>query len=177
MLRLSKVISSLLMIAVISGCRVESHSDELVLDVYYTPAREEHWGWAAATAMLLSYHNISYSQTEIAYHQYDYFERNNPSLDDISWLLWGLADLDSYVTGTLTLSAIRSHIDRGTPILLQYGDYYSDHILVLYGYDQRGHVYIHEQGYGTRVLHYNDLYYHYFHNTGHYWESTLVLYN
>jgi Peptidase_C39 like family len=177
MLSLSKVLSGLLMIVVISGCRVESHDDGFVLDVYYSPAHKEHAEWAAATSMLFNYHNVYYTQDELIYYQYHYANYDTPSLADISWFLFDLAGLDSYITGSLTFSEIRYNIDHGKPILLQYGGYYSGHILVLHGYDQQGYVYIHEQGYGVRVLHYDDLYYRYFHNAGYFWESSLVLNN
>ncbi len=163
------------MLIMMSGCRVETHSENFVLDIHFIPAYEEQWGWAAATAMVFRHQGIYYHQADLVDYQYHYFGYRKPSINDISWLLWDLGGLDSYVTSTLTFGEIRSQLNQGKPILLQYGAYYSGHVLVLHGYDHQGHVYIHEPGYGTRVMHYDDLYYRYFQGSGRYWESSLIL--
>ncbi|MFT7186441.1 MAG: hypothetical protein ACI84K_001841 [Pseudohongiellaceae bacterium] len=177
MYRINKISLLILIFILVSGCRVETQTEDVVLHLSFATSQDEHRGWAAATAMVFNYRERYYSQAHLVEFSDNYFGYESPSIDDISWLFWELGGLDSYVTGPLMFGEIRSQLNEGNPILLQYGGYYGGHYLVLHGYDNQGNVYIHEPGYGTRVMHYDDLYYRFFHNEGHYWESSLILLN
>lgn len=160
----------------ISGCHITSQQGSYILEIETTPYRESDSSWARATEIILRHHQLYYSQQDLLDYQYVYLDtESTPTIDDISWLLWDLGGLDSYVSGTLSLIKIRSQLRQGSPVMLQYGPYYSGHYLVIYGYDDHDRVYIHEPGYGTRVIHYTDLYYQRFHGKGHYWESSLLI--
>lgn len=175
MYRKNRITLLMLICIFVTGCRVETESRDFVLKVDFAPTYHDHPSWAAAAAMVFDYHDRYYTQTDLIDFSRYYFGYTHPSIDDIGWLFWDLIGLDSDVTGSLTFRDIRSQLNRGNPVLLQYGDYYRGHFLVLHGYDSNGHVYIHEPGYGTRIIHYDDLYYRTFHGEGHYWESSLIL--
>ena len=177
MYRINKIVLLVLIFILVSGCRVETHSEDFILNLSFTPSYDEYSDWAAATAMVFNYHDRNYSQAYLVEFSDNYFGYGSPSIDDIGWLFWALGGLDSYVTGTLSFGEIRSQINEGNPVLLQYGGYYSGHFLVLHGYDSEGNVFIHEPGYGTRLIRYDDLYYCFIHGAGHYWESSLLLLN
>lgn len=165
----------ILLVIFVSGCRVETRDDDLVLQLYFSPSHHESWSWAASTEMLFDYHGIYYSQSELIDFSLDYFSYTSPSIYDISWLFWIVGGLDSYVTGTLSFAEIRTQLNLGNPILLQYGSYYNERHLVVHGYDRNGYVYIHEPVYGTRVIHYDDLFNRYLSGRDYYWESSLIL--
>lgn len=165
----------MLIVILVSGCRVETKNDDVVLHLFFSPSHHESWNWAAATEMLFDYHEIYYSQADLVGLSDYYFDYTTPSINDISWMLWVLADMDSYVTGTLSFSEIKAQLNQGNPILLQYGSYYDGRYLVVHGYDHNGRVYIHEPGYGTRVVNYDDLYSRYFAGSHYYWESSLII--
>jgi len=175
--RFNRSVFLVIVLILLSGCHVETHPDDFILKIDFTTSHHEYRGWAAATEMLLSYHDIYYSQEDLFDYRFHYSDYGTPSIYDVSWLLWDLAGLDSYVTGNLSFGEIKYQLHRGNPVLLQYGGYFSGNFLVLHGYDHLGHVYIHEPGYGTRIVHYDDLYYWFFHNVGQYWESSLILEN
>lgn len=165
-----------LMVILLSGCHEQSHhTDDFSLEIYFTPSDHDDWGWSASTSMLFDYRGLSISQADLVDFHYYYSGYHTPSIDDIQWLLWDLGGLDSDITGTLTFSDIRFSLDEGSPLLLHYGDYFSGHFVVVYGYDHLGHIYIHDPDYGTRIIHYDDLYTLKFHGISHYWESTLIL--
>ncbi len=132
MYRFNKIALLGLFFIVVSGCHVESQSEDFVLQIDFMPSYDEHRNWAAATAMVFDYHDIYYTQADLIEFSYNYFGYNNPSIDDISWLFWDLGGIDSYVTGTLLFREIRSQLSKGNPILLQYGSYYSGHLLVIH---------------------------------------------
>ena len=175
MLRTIHIIFLVLVAAIVSGCQVETYPSAHVLHIPFSLHSNDHSGWAASTKMVLHYRGLSYSQEEIIdYHQY-YTHSRSATIDEISWLLWELGDIESVVTGTLSFAEIQSHIDLGEPVILQYGDYYDGHYVVLHGYDDDGYVYIHEPYFGTSVIHYEDLYHRYFHGKSQHWSSSLIV--
>jgi len=171
----NKKILLVLVVILVSGCRVETKNDDFILQIYFTPSHHENWSWAASTEMLFDYHGLYYSQADLVDFSDYYFSYSSPSIHDISWLFWDLGGIDSYVTGTLSFGEIKAQLKQGNPILLQYGSYYNGQYIVIHGYDYSGHVYIHEPGYGTRLVHYDDLFFHHFSGRGRYWESSLIL--
>ena len=170
-----QIIFLALILALVSGCKVETRSDDHVLRVSFSPAYFDDWGWVAATAMVLDFHNTYYSQAEIVNYHYDHYGYDDVSIIDISLLLWELSGIDSRLAGTLSFREIRSHINSGNPILLHYGDYYNGHYVLLHGYDDNRHIYLHDPAYGTRVIHYDDLYLHELNGLGYYWSSSLII--
>lgn len=171
-----KIAALSLLIIGLSGCHVETrhHPHDFSLEIYFTPTHQDHWGWAATTTTVFDYYGIYYTQADLVDFHYHHYHYSNPSIDDLSWILWDLGGIDSHVESTLSFSEIKHEIDLGNPIYLHYGGYYSGHFLLVYGYDHRGHVYLHDPGYGTRVVHYDELFYQYFHGAGHYWEASLI---
>lgn len=175
MMHFNRKILIIFLVILVSGCRVETKNDDLVLQIYFSPSHHENWSWAAATEMLFDYHGIYYSQADLVDLSNYYFAYNEPSIHDISWMFWALDGLDSYVTGTLSFGEIKAQLRQGNPILLQYGPYYKGRYLVVHGYDYSGHVYIHEPGYGTRLIQYDELLNRYFSGRNYYWEYSLIL--
>jgi hypothetical protein len=175
--RIIQIFSLALIFSLVSGCNVETRSGGNVLRISFSPGSYEHGSWAAATAMVFDFHNIYVSQEDIVDFRYYYYGNGDVEISDISWLLWGLGGIDSRLTGTLSFQEIRFYIDSGNPILLQYGDYYNGHYSLLHGYDDRGHIYIHDPDYGTRVIHYDDLYFRKINGLEYYWESSLIILN
>lgn len=171
---LNKKIVLLFAVILLAGCRVETRNDDLVLQIYFSPAYHESWSWAASTEMLFDYYGIYYSQADLVDASVDYFGYTNPSIDDISWLFWIIGGLDSHVTGTLSLNDIKAQLMQGHPVLLQYGSYFSGRFIVVHGYDNNHHLYIHEPGYGTRVIHYDELFNRRFYGKNYYWEASLI---
>lgn len=176
MKHISKIIMLICISTLISGCHVSSHPRSHILKIDFSTYQEDRT-WATATEAIFKHYGLYYSYTDLLDYQYVYLDSGTPTVDDIDWILWDLGWLDSYVTGTLSRSDISYQLQKGNPILLQYGDYYDSHYLLIYGYDGHNHVYIHEPGYGTHRVHYDDLYYHHFHGRGHYWESSLIIDN
>jgi len=164
-----------LTLALVSGCKVETQSDSNVLKISFSPSNHEHWSWPAATSMVFDFLNLDYSQDDIVDFHYYHYGDSDVSTNDISWLLWDLGGIDSHLTGTLSFREIRSHINSGNPVLLHYGDYYSGHYVLLHGYDDNGHIYLHDPNYGTRVIHYDDLFYQEFYDLGYFWASSLII--
>lgn len=164
-----------LTLAMTSGCNIENRSEDHVLRISFAPAYHEQWGWAAATTMVFDYYSFYYSQADLVdYHDY-YYGYGSVSIDKISRLLRDLGGINSLVTGTLSFRDIRSHINSGNPILLHYGDYYSGHYVLLHGYDNNGYLYLHEPDYGTRVIHYDDLFTKQIYGQGVFWTSSLII--
>jgi hypothetical protein len=174
MKRLTKVLVLLTLIFSLSACHVTTYPQRQILEIEFDYHPQQS-NWAAATKTIFEYHGFYYTQADLVDYHYRYVHSDIPSIDDISWILWDLAGIDSYVSSTLSRRDLTSEIDRGNPILIQYGAYYSGHYLVIYGYDSDGYYYIHEPGYGTRLLRYDDLDHHYFQGHGYYWESSLIL--
>jgi hypothetical protein len=187
MYRSIQILFIVVVVAFATGCRVETYSDgysnhdadgspdNYVLQISYQPVDSQYSGWAAVTAMLFDFHHMHYSQTDVVDFHYFLFGHDSASIDEINWLLWDLGDVDSAVTGTLSFDAIRAEINSGNPVLLQYGDYYEEHYMVLHGYDENGYVYLHDPAYGTRVVYYGDLYDRYFEGTQYHWVASLTL--
>lgn len=165
----------MLVVILVSGCRVETRDDDFVLQIYFTPTYHEHGSWAAASEMIFDYHGIHYSQSDLFHWSADYFGYSEPSIYDISWMFWLLSDLDSEVAGILSFGDIKAELKRGNPILLQYGSYYGGQYIVVHGYDYSGHVHIHEPGYGTRVVHYDELFHRSFSGGDYYWDASLIV--
>ncbi|MFT6029922.1 MAG: hypothetical protein ACI8O8_001663 [Oleiphilaceae bacterium] len=166
-----------LIISLVSACTLETRSEDNILRISFTPSHQENWSWAATTAMIFNHHNTDYSQNDIIdYYDYHY-GYDEVSINEISWLLWDLAGIDSYLTGTLSLREIQTHINSGQPILLFYGDDYNGRYVLLHGYDDNGYLYLHEPEFGTRVIHYNSLYSLSFNNLAYYWSSSLLIHN
>jgi len=164
-----------LTLVLVSGCKVETRPDNHVLRVSFSPAHFDDWGWAAATAMVFDFNDTYYSQTEVVDYHYYHYGYDDVSINDISLLLWEIGGIDSYITGTLSFREIRTHINSGNPILLHYGDYYNGQYMLLHGYDDNGYIYLHDPDYGTRIIHYEDLFLQEFYGLGNYWSSSLII--
>ena len=167
-----------IVLSLVSACSVETRTGENILRISFTPSYDEHRDWAATTLIIFNYHHMpNYSQNDIIdYYDYHY-GYNDTSINEISWLLWDLAGIDSHVTGTLSLREIRSQINFGQPILLFFEGDYDGRYMLLHGYDDNGYVYLHEPGFGTRVVHHNSLSPLRINNRAHYWTASLLIHN
>lgn len=167
-----------LILSLLTACTLETRTEENILRISFTPSYHENWDWVATTLMIFNYHQSAYySQSDIV-NYYDYhYGYDNVAINEVSWLLWDLAGIDSQLTGTLNVREIRTHINSGEPILLFYGTDYDGKYLLLHGYDDSGYVYLHEPGFGTRVVHYNSLHSLRINNHLYYWTASLLIYN
>ncbi len=161
----------------LSACHEVEHSDREVLEISYQSPYNASYHWTASLNMIFAYYRFSYSQPDIL----DYYHYSTNTFDiylhDIGWLLWELGDLDSDIIGTLTKAELYYELNQGKPVLLHYYDDFglNDKYIVIHGHDHHGHFYLHEPGYGTRLVHYNDLFSYSSNGKRFYWESSILI--
>ncbi len=163
-------------IIVLAGCRVTTTgNDYYVLDMQHSHSPSSYASWVSTTYTTLHYYGFPYSYTEILYEYEYYYGSLYPSLYDLSWLLWDLGGIESGITGALSFEELRLSINQGHPIWINYGSYNYGRLVMVYGYDKRGRVYVYEPGYGVRVMHYDSLRTWTVSGNVYYWEYSLLI--
>lgn len=161
-------------IIAVSGCRVTTSDNQFVLDMHYSNPPTSHANWVSTTYTTLHYYGFPLSYAEIEYEYEYYYGSPYPSLYDLSWLLWDLGNIESGITGWLSLEELRLSINRGHPVWINYGSYNNGHLLMVYGYDIWGRVYVYEPGFGVRIIDYDSLSTRTVRGVVYYWEYSLL---
>ncbi len=130
----------------------------------------EVWCWAATSEMVFRYYGRGSVQCEILSAwltancclspPHPYCRQGAPSLQVIQQTLFAFGRLTSSLRGgPLSLNEIRNEIDLGRPIIAAYRGAFSGHVVVVYGYDSSGNIYIHDPYYGTFIVPYAATFY------------------
>ena len=163
-----------LSVIAVTGCRVTNENHHFVLDMHYSHPPTSYAGWISTSYTTLQYYGVPVSYAEIKYEYEYYYGSHYPSLQDLRWLLWDLGGIDSRISGWLSLEELRLSINRGHPVWINYGTYDYGHLVMVYGYDNWGRVYVYEPGFGVRVIHYDSLRTRNVNGLIYYWEYSLI---
>ena len=134
-----------------------SSSSSRVLPVSFVPQQTGVWCWAAVSEMVLRYYGVGVFQCQIlsGWAQTDCcnfpgFCLTTASIPVIRQTLAFYGVGSTYAAGPLTFAQVAAEIDARRPIIIAYRGYArTGHVVVLYGYDADGFVYIHDPLYGT----------------------------
>jgi peptidase C39-like protein len=134
-----------------------SGSNDRVLSVPLVPQQTPVWCWAAASEMIFRYYGRGATQCQIlsvGYQQdccsFPQFCQTTASIPAIQQTLFTFGGLRStWIPGPISLAAVAAEIDSGRPIIVAYRGSFSGHVVVIYGYDSNGNVFIRDPFYGT----------------------------
>jgi hypothetical protein len=125
--------------------------------------RTQVWCWAAATEMVRGYLGYPVEQCEVvsawtAFNCCPPLAQQcfvaAPSIEYVDAAIdVGPVETQLYYY-PLNFDAVRYEIDLGHPIVIGYSGSFSGHVVVLFGYDDSGNVYIHDPNAGTFVVPY-----------------------
>lgn len=132
-----------------------------VLPVQPMPQSTQVWCWAAVTAMVVNYNGGSISDCQVVSDTL-----NLPccggglpqcftagTLQAMQQEMMRFRGLRSYLANRpLTLPEIQGEIDNGRPVVIAYNGSFVGHVVVLYGYDAGGNLYIHDPFWGPAFV-------------------------
>lgn len=114
------------------------------------------WCWAAVSEMVIRYYRGSVTQCQILSGWYGRDCCSFPSscqttapLHIIQQTLHAHGVGSLYVPRPLSFQEVATEIDLGRPIIIAYRGSFVGHVVVLYGYEPGGFVFIHDPFYGT----------------------------
>ena len=150
-----------------------------ILSVPFVAQQTEVWCWAAVSEMIFRYYGTGTNQcsilsawTGINCCQFPGYCRTAAPLHVIQETLYSLGGLGSYVHhGALSFHQIVQEIDAGRPMIVSYSGSFVGHVVVLYGYNDAGEVYIHDPFYGTFVEPYANTF---VYNGQLFWSTTIL---
>ena len=133
-----------------------------ILTVSFVAQQTPVWCWAAVSEMVFRYYGRGATQCQILSGWFGANCCSSPgscqttgSIPAIQQTLLAFGGISSsYFPGPLTLQAVASEIDGGRPIIAAYRGSFSGHVVVIYGYDPAGNLYIHDPFYGSFVVPY-----------------------
>ena len=138
-----------------SPTEIESPGQGRVLSVPFAAQQTQVWCWAAVSEMILRYYNRPIAQCQILSNWYQgdcctfpQFCLTTASITQIQQTLAGHGLGSAYLGRALTFSEISSEIDLSQPIIVAYNGSFTGHVVIIYGYDPDGFVYIHDPYYG-----------------------------
>lgn len=165
--RLILVVLCVLTLALAKGCGGGSGGGEpppgggRVLSVPLVTQQTQVWCWAAAAEMLFRYHGMGYTQCEVLSFLFQFNCCGFPNacaitatVPQIQQTLFAFGGLSSRVVGPLSLQGVRAEIDANRPFIVTYQGSFVGHVVVIYGYDDEGNVYIRDPFYGSFVVPY-----------------------
>ncbi|MDE0158860.1 MAG: C39 family peptidase [Candidatus Dadabacteria bacterium] len=152
-------------LSLLAGCEWPQPTPPRVLDVPLVRQETEVWCWAATSEMIFRYYGSGLSQCEILSRwvgQDCCLFRGNPicfqaapSLATIRQTLVAFGGLSSVeVSRPLSLDEIKEEIEADRPIIAAYANTFSGHVVVIYGYDAQGNVYIRDPYFGSFTVPY-----------------------
>jgi hypothetical protein len=129
---------------------------------YVGQPQNSQWCWAACSEMVLRSANRTGTQCQILSVKWNadccsfpqYCNTAGTFQDMIgAWQYFG--NFTGTTTGPLSFSQVTQVIDSGRPFVISYqGQTFVGHVVVCYGYDIQGNVYIHDPVYGSFVVPY-----------------------
>jgi hypothetical protein len=126
-----------------------------VLSVPYSAQQTPVWCWAACSEMILQYYGRVATQCGIlsAWFRFDCCTFPGPCtttapIEVIQATLAAVGVGSQRVLSPVSFDVVRAEIDAGRPLILAYRGSFSGHVVVLYGYDALGRVYINDPLYG-----------------------------
>ncbi len=149
-----------------------------VLSVSLARQQTDVWCWAAVSEMVLRYYGQQVAQCQIlsGWYRGDCCAfpglcRTTAPIAVIQETLFAFGVGSSYLPRALTFEELAFELDAGRPIIIAYRGSFAGHVVVLYGYDPDGFVYIHDPFFGTfrRVSYGNSFSY----NGQLFWSETL----
>ncbi len=130
-----------------------------VLAVPFVAQQTNVWCWAAVSEMILRYYGNPVAQCQIlsAWYQGDCCTfasacRTTASIAGIQQTLSAYGVGSAYLPRAMSFGELSAELDAGRPIILAYRGSFTGHVVVMYGYDPDGFVYIHDPFYGTFQL-------------------------
>ncbi len=134
-----------------------------VLAVPLVGQQTEVWCWAAASEMIFRYYSVGTTQCRIltAWVGVDccnyptYCRYTAPTVEFIQQTLYGIGGIRSRaIPRALAFHELKSEIDQGRPLIIGYQGSFAGHVVVVYGYDSAGNIYIRDPYYGSFVVPY-----------------------
>lgn len=145
----------IIVLLLLFSCEKNKKNEIHTLGVGSTIQQTQVWCWAACTQMVLGFYNYYYSQEEIVTNVFG--APIVTAANDIQLMsgLNNLGNMNSQVIYlALTFDNVKSYINNGMPLIPGYSGSFMGHVVVLYGYDSKGNVYIHDPYYGSFVVPY-----------------------
>lgn len=163
----ARLLSVLLASLLLSACPMvyEEDPSAVKLEVELSYQETQVWCWAAVSEMILQYdaHVIDQCQIVGAYLGYynneccyypQYCQTTAP-IETIQRALFYYGGMMSYLyPSALTFDQVVLEIDAGRPIVAGYTGSFIGHVVIIYGYDAKGQLYIHDPSYGSLVVPY-----------------------
>jgi hypothetical protein len=133
-----------------------------VLTVPLVAQQTPVWCWAAVSEMIFRYYGRGATQCQIlsGWYQADcctfsQFCLTTAPIPVIQQTLQAFGGLRSVAfPGPISLQAVQNEINAGRPIIVAYRGSMAGHVVVLYGYDAAGNVYIRDPLFGSFVVPY-----------------------
>ncbi len=135
----------------------ESAGEAVVLSVPYVGQQTEVWCWAAVSEMVLRYYGRPVAQCQIlsswyrgdccAFPSLCLTTASIPVIRETMFQFGGVGS--AYLPRAMTFAELSSEINAGRPLIIAYRGSFSGHVVVLYGYDPEGFVYLHDPYFGT----------------------------
>ena len=128
------------------------------------PVRQqtEVWCWAAVSEMIFRYYNVGTDQcnilsvwTGVDCCSFSGLCLHPAPIEIIQQTLFGLGNINSTaIPRSLSFDELRREIDQGRPVIMSYSGSFLGHVVLAYGYDSNGNIYIHDPFYGTVIVPY-----------------------
>lgn len=133
-----------------------------ILSVPFIAQQTPVWCWAAVSEMVFRYYGRGATQCQILSGWYrgdcctfPQLCQTTGSLQAIQQTLYAFGGLGSAVyPGPISFANVQSEINAGHPIIAAYRGSFSGHVVVIYGYDARGNIYIRDPNAGSFVVPY-----------------------
>lgn len=114
------------------------------------------WCWAACAQMVLKYYNCNYSQSTIVTYVFGAPYVTTANDNQLICALNGLGNMDARVVfNPLSFITLQQNINKGMPLIAAYQGSFSGHVVVIYGYDKYGNIYIRDPYYGSFIVPYS----------------------
>lgn len=133
-----------------------------ILSVPFIAQQTPVWCWAAVSEMIFRYRGRGATQCQILSGWYrgdcctfPQFCQTTAPIQAIQQTLYAFGGLNSATyPGPISFQNIQSEINSGRPVIVAYRGSFSGHVVIIYGYDARGNVYIRDPYYGSFVVPY-----------------------
>jgi hypothetical protein len=132
-------------------------ADEDFVDVDLSYQQTQVWCWAACAQMVLTYFGMPYSQADIVTYVFGYPYVTAANDLQLVYAMNGLGHMNAQVVyNPVSFPVLKDMINNGMPLIAGYQGSFMGHVVVIYGYDAYGRIYIHDPYYGSFVVSYDN---------------------
>lgn len=167
-------LACVLVVACLPGCGLfdddgpdGDDKDSIRLGVPFIAQQTQVWCWAATSEMVVKHVRgptaPSQCQMLSAWFQGDCCSFPQlcavaaPNLQVIQQTLYGAGGVTSQLRGgPLTFAEAQAELDAGRPMIAAYAGAFNGHVVVIYGCDSGGNLYIHDPYYGSFTVPFHD---------------------